>query len=90
MQEINLAVKKRIGGVKTKLLMPLNGDLVDVAGNIVAQSAGVSYVDGQKFGQKGASFTRTGFVQINKNPRMSNDCRYEAPFSPPVAPFVLD
>lgn len=67
MQEINMMGKKKPVGAKTKILMHLNGNTIDEAGNPIKTAVGVSYMDNQKFGRKGASFTRGGYIEIAKN-----------------------
>lgn len=63
MQSAMLLKRKLIVGVKTNLLMSLNGDIVDQIGAATTGS-GYSFLNNQMFGRKAATFTSTGGVNI--------------------------
>lgn len=63
MQEV-LLTKKKVVASKTVLLMSLNGDLVDQAGNTGIVSTGLSWKTNQKFGRQSASFASNGYILI--------------------------
>jgi hypothetical protein len=73
MQESLLLAKKKVTAVNTKLLMHLNGTLNDAAGHIGSTTAGVSYLSGQKFGNKAATFTSSGYVGYANNVPNASD-----------------
>lgn len=79
MQEINMIGKKKLTGVRTRLLMHLDGDIADVAGNPMIIASGVSYMTNQKFGKKAATFTTGGYIYVPKNPNTTlfGDMTYE-------------
>jgi hypothetical protein len=63
MQASMLLKKKVAVGVKTNLLMSLNGDIVDQIGAATSGS-GYSFLSNQKFGRKAATFQSTGGINI--------------------------
>lgn len=70
MQEPLLLKKKAIVAVKTVLLMSLNGDLVDQAGNTGITASGYSFKTNQKFGRQAATFTGGGGIVIPTTTKM--------------------
>lgn len=80
MQELNMLGKRKPTAVKTRLLMRLNGSTVDEANNPIVNVVGVSYLDNQKYGRKGAAFTRGGYVAVTKTPKLTFTSEFTVEF----------
>lgn len=81
MNESNLLYKK---ARNTKLLMRLDGNLIDECGGIITASFGVTYAANQKFGKQAAKFATNGYavVAASANTTFSGDFTIEMQFMP--------